>query len=178
MRIHCTAQRTGRRQIFRISAGRLRPFPEPAASFASAFFTFFATTCLAIFSLLAWNLFGHHTVNYADSYLYIGLPAGVIRAARCASCLRDPLGPGQDSRGRNIAMPVHTIRSPNALNSGAADFREQARAWCAQLEAGSILYFPRTPVPIPDADLEFLLGQQQIEQPAQEHRLQARSRLA
>lgn len=45
---------------------------------ASAFFTFFAVTCIAIFSLLAWNLLGHHRVNYADSYLYAGFPAGVI----------------------------------------------------------------------------------------------------
>ena len=45
---------------------------------ASAFFTFFAVTCIAIFSLLGWNLIGHHTVNYADSYLYAGFPAGVI----------------------------------------------------------------------------------------------------
>ena len=47
-------------------------------AFSSAFFTFFATTTVAIFSLLAWNLIGHHAVNYADSYLYIGFPAGVI----------------------------------------------------------------------------------------------------
>jgi len=45
---------------------------------ASAFFTFFATTALAIFALLAWNSLGHHTVNYADSYLYVGFPAGVV----------------------------------------------------------------------------------------------------
>lgn len=47
-------------------------------SLASAFFTFFATTCLAIFSLLAWNLLGGHTVNYADSYRYVGAPLGLI----------------------------------------------------------------------------------------------------
>lgn len=47
-------------------------------SFAAAFFTFFATTCIAIFSLLAWNLIGHHAVNYADSYLYVGFPAGML----------------------------------------------------------------------------------------------------
>jgi hypothetical protein len=46
--------------------------------FASAFFTFFATTTLAIFALLAWNIIGHHAVNYADSYRYAGLPAGVL----------------------------------------------------------------------------------------------------
>ena len=53
-------------------------FTSLLLSVASAFFTFFASTCIAIFSLLAWNVFGHHTVNYADSYLYIGFPAGVI----------------------------------------------------------------------------------------------------
>jgi hypothetical protein len=37
----------------------------------------------------------------------------------------------------------------------------QAKAWCAQLEAGEILYFPETPVPIPQDDLTFLLDQQQ-----------------
>jgi hypothetical protein len=45
---------------------------------AAAFFTFFASTTIAIFSLLAWNLLGHHAVSYADSYLYVGFPAGVI----------------------------------------------------------------------------------------------------
>ena len=37
----------------------------------------------------------------------------------------------------------------------------QARNWCAQLEAGEILYFPDTPIAISQNDLEFLLGQQQ-----------------
>ena len=45
---------------------------------ASAFFTFFASTCLAIFALLVWNAILGHKVNYADSYLYAGFPAGVI----------------------------------------------------------------------------------------------------
>ena len=39
----------------------------------------------------------------------------------------------------------------------------QARAWCALLEAGDILYFPETPIAIPDGDLKFLLGQQQAD---------------
>jgi hypothetical protein len=47
-------------------------------SVAAAFFTFFASTCIAIFALLAWNQIGHHTVNYADTYLYVGLPLGVL----------------------------------------------------------------------------------------------------
>lgn len=53
-------------------------FQSLLLAFASAFFTFFAVTCIAIFSLLAWNLVGHHDVNYADSYLYAGFPAGVV----------------------------------------------------------------------------------------------------
>ncbi len=34
-------------------------------------------------------------------------------------------------------------------------------AWCRQLEAGDILYFPQTPIPFQPGDLSFLLGQQQ-----------------
>jgi hypothetical protein len=53
-------------------------FTSLLLAFAAAFFTFFATTCIAIFSLLGWNLFGHHAVNYADSYRYIGFPAFLV----------------------------------------------------------------------------------------------------
>ena len=44
----------------------------------SGFFAFFLMTALSIFGLLGWNLIGHHTVNYADSYLYFGAPAAVL----------------------------------------------------------------------------------------------------
>ncbi len=47
-------------------------------AFAAAFTTFFATTCLSIFALLVWNQMLGHSVNYADTYLYVGFPAGVI----------------------------------------------------------------------------------------------------
>lgn len=67
-------------------------------------------------------------------------------------------------------MPVHSIflDAPNdALNDppnkGQPPSPEQARAWCASLETGSVLYFPRTPVPILSEDLEFLLGQLKID---------------
>jgi len=40
---------------------------------------------------------------------------------------------------------------------------EEARAWCASLEAGDILYFPQTPVPLNADDAAFLLGQQQTD---------------
>ncbi len=45
---------------------------------ASGFITFFATTCISIFSLLFWNVLGHHSVNFADTYRYVGFPAGVL----------------------------------------------------------------------------------------------------
>ena len=54
-------------------------------------------------------------------------------------------------------MSVHAI-SLETLSNGSA---EQTQVWCAQLESGSILYFPETPVAIPAEDLAFLLGQQQ-----------------
>jgi len=73
-------------QSQRHPGGKFLGFPLEGFSFfqslllalTSGFFTFFATTTLAIFALLAWNLVGHHTVNYADSYLYVGFPAAVI----------------------------------------------------------------------------------------------------
>src|SRR6185437_3749771 len=52
-------------------------------------------------------------------------------------------------------MPLITIDNPKSATP------EQSRQWCAQLESGDILYFPKTPVAIPQTDLEFLLGQQQ-----------------
>jgi len=59
-------------------------------------------------------------------------------------------------------MTMHSIEPgalTDALPHGASS--PQLRAWCAELEAGSVLYFPKTPVPIPIADIEFLLGQHQ-----------------
>ncbi|MGB7267074.1 MAG: hypothetical protein WBC92_16280 [Terracidiphilus sp.] len=53
-------------------------FQSVLLSVAAAFFTFFLTTFIAIFSLLAWNVVGGHTVNYADTYRDVGFPAGVV----------------------------------------------------------------------------------------------------
>jgi len=53
-------------------------FTSLLLSFAAAFFTFFATTCASIFALLAWNLIGGHKIDFADTYLYVGLPAGIL----------------------------------------------------------------------------------------------------
>ncbi len=53
-------------------------FTSLLLSFAAAFFTFFATTCIAIFALLVWNAFAGQKINFADTYLYVGFPAGVL----------------------------------------------------------------------------------------------------
>jgi hypothetical protein len=52
-------------------------FTSLLLAFAAAFFTFFASTFLAIMSLLIWNGILGHNVNYADTYLYVGVPAGL-----------------------------------------------------------------------------------------------------
>jgi hypothetical protein len=54
-------------------------------------------------------------------------------------------------------MPVQTIPS----ESLGSPNNEHIRTWCSHLEAGEVLYFPQTPVPIPPDDLTFLLSQQQ-----------------
>jgi len=39
---------------------------------------------------------------------------------------------------------------------------ERLRDYCAQLEAGDIIFFPETPIKIPQDDLDFLLGHQHV----------------
>ena len=53
-----------------------------------------------------------------------------------------------------IPISLEQLKSPST---------DQLYDWCAQLEAGDILYFPQTPIAIPDGDLLFLLGQQQTD---------------
>jgi hypothetical protein len=52
---------------------------------------------------------------------------------------------------------------PISLEQLKSPSPEQVHDWCAQLEAGDILYFPQTPIAIPESDLQFLLGQQQTD---------------
>jgi hypothetical protein len=53
-----------------------------------------------------------------------------------------------------VTIAAESLRDPS---------QTLARAWCAQLEAGDILFFPRTPIAFAPGDLEFLLGQQQTD---------------
>lgn len=57
-------------------------------------------------------------------------------------------------------MPACSI-DLSELSGGKPPSAEQAQAWCRRLEAGEVLYFPHTPIPIPEDDLSFLLSQRQ-----------------
>ncbi len=65
------------RKIFGFPLQGFGLFTSLLLSFASALTTFCLTTMVAIFGLLVWNLGGHHAVNFADTYLYVGLPASL-----------------------------------------------------------------------------------------------------
>lgn len=53
-------------------------------------------------------------------------------------------------------MPVYAIPLAQLAHGLPPPF-ERARAWCGLLESGRILYFPKTPVPLPAADVRYLL---------------------
>jgi 3-deoxy-D-manno-oct-2-ulosonic acid (Kdo) hydroxylase len=60
-------------------------------------------------------------------------------------------------------MSLVTIPIEDLLEERLPASDDQARKWCAQLEAGDILFFPRTPIGFAPDDLKFLLGQQQTD---------------
>jgi hypothetical protein len=45
---------------------------------AAGFAAFFATTFVAIFSILIYNSTTHHAVDFALSYRWVGLPVGLV----------------------------------------------------------------------------------------------------
>jgi hypothetical protein len=57
-------------------------------------------------------------------------------------------------------MQLVTITRPELTQS--LQNPEQLRRYCAQLEAGDIIFFPETPIHIPPDDLNLLLGHQQV----------------
>jgi hypothetical protein len=71
-------KRPGGGTVFGFPLSGFGLFTSLLLAFAAAFFTFFASTTLAIFALLAWNLGGDHAVSYANSYRYVGFPAFLL----------------------------------------------------------------------------------------------------
>ena len=52
-------------------------FASLLLSFSLGFMAFFATCFVSILGILVYNSTGHHSMNFADSYRYIGLPVGL-----------------------------------------------------------------------------------------------------
>jgi hypothetical protein len=75
---HITQRRGAEGRIFGFPLEGFSLFQSLLMALASAFLTFFATTCISIFAIMAWNVLGGHSVNYADTYRYVGLPASVV----------------------------------------------------------------------------------------------------
>ena len=68
---------SSRGRLFGIPLGDFGLFSSLLMSFSLGFLGFFAATFLGIFGILIYNSAAHGAVNFADSYKYIGLPAGV-----------------------------------------------------------------------------------------------------
>jgi hypothetical protein len=60
-----------------IPLGGFGLFASLLMAFSLGFAAFFATCFVAIMGILVYNSIGHHNVNFADSYRYIALPAGL-----------------------------------------------------------------------------------------------------
>lgn len=54
------------------------------------------------------------------------------------------------------------VSIPNSDLKATTRNTELLREYCAQLEAGDIIFFPESPIKIPEDDLDFLLGHQHV----------------
>jgi hypothetical protein len=67
-----------RGRFFGIPLGDFGLFASLLLSFSLGFASFFLATFLAIFTLLFYNEGGHHNVDFADTYKFVGLPIGLV----------------------------------------------------------------------------------------------------
>jgi ABC-type Fe3+ transport system permease subunit len=65
-------------RIFGIPVGDFGVFSSLLLSFSLGFASFFLATFLAIFALLFYNEGGHHNVDFADTYKFVGFPVGLV----------------------------------------------------------------------------------------------------
>jgi hypothetical protein len=76
-----TAKSTANRAagtFFGIPLGDFGIFSSLLLSFSLGFASFFLATFLAIFTLLFYNEGGHHNVDFANTYKFVGLPVGLV----------------------------------------------------------------------------------------------------
>ena len=67
-----------RGRVFGIPLGDFGLFASLLLSFSLGFASFFLATFLAIFTLLFYNDGGHHNVDFANTYKFVGLPVGLV----------------------------------------------------------------------------------------------------
>jgi len=67
-----------RNKLFGIPVGELGLFQSVMIAIAVGCMAFFASCFVAIISLLLYNELGHHTVDMADTYLYVAIPIGAV----------------------------------------------------------------------------------------------------
>jgi hypothetical protein len=65
-------------RLLGIPLGDFGFFSAILLSLAAGFLAFFASCFLSIMGLLVWNIAGHHTVNYADTYRDVAFPVGLV----------------------------------------------------------------------------------------------------
>jgi uncharacterized BrkB/YihY/UPF0761 family membrane protein len=68
----------GRGYLFGIPLGDLGWFSSLLMSFAIGFAAFFAATFCAIVVVLFYNAASHHPIDFALTYIRVGLPAGIL----------------------------------------------------------------------------------------------------
>jgi hypothetical protein len=73
-----TPQTFGSGYLFGVPVGDLGWFASLLMSAAIGFAAFFAATFFAIFGILFYNTATHRTVDFAFSYLRVGLPVGIV----------------------------------------------------------------------------------------------------
>jgi hypothetical protein len=82
-----TPRLTGAGYLFGVPLGDLGWFTTLLMSLAIGFAAFFAATFCAIFSILFYNTITHHSVDFANSYRFVGLPVGILVLAIAATYL-------------------------------------------------------------------------------------------
>ncbi len=71
-------RRSGKGILFGVPLGDLGLFASLLMGTATGFAAFFAATFLGIISILIYNSATHSTVDFAYSYLRVGLPVGIV----------------------------------------------------------------------------------------------------
>jgi len=64
--------------VWGIPLGDFGLFASFLLAFSLGFAAFFGATFLAIVTLLFYNEGGHHNVDFADTYRFVGLPVGIV----------------------------------------------------------------------------------------------------